>query len=74
MKKTAQPPSVDAPPISRPGYDIVGLQPADRMPISFAGRSFDLANLSAEDAAFLLGFPQQVPYLRQTTDVSEASV
>ncbi|GAB3550616.1 hypothetical protein [Spirosoma fluminis] len=54
-------------------YEIVGLQEADRMPIRFAGREFDLANLSAEDAYFLLQHPEQVPYLKKL-DVSPAPV
>ncbi|RIV20539.1 hypothetical protein DYU11_21070 [Fibrisoma montanum] len=47
-------------------YQIVGLVLADSMPIKFAGRDFDLADLSAEELAFLLQYPEQVPYLRLT--------
>ena len=35
------------------------------MPITFQGRTFDLARLSAEDLAFLLQYPEQVPYLQR---------
>ena len=45
-------------------YQIVGLQPAESMPIGFQNRIWDLASLSAEDADYLLGFPKQVPYIR----------
>ncbi len=51
--------------------NIVGLLAADSMPIAFAGREFDLANLSAEDEAFLRGFPDQVPYFAKKLDVSQ---
>jgi hypothetical protein len=54
-------------------YQIVGLQEADQMPIAFNGREFDLANLSTDDVAYLLGFPEQVPHLKKL-DVSQASV
>jgi hypothetical protein len=50
---------------------IVGLQPAESMPIEFDGRRFDLANLSAEDEAFLRQYPDQVPYL--ATDNSQSN-
>lgn len=50
---------------------IVGLLAADSMPISFAGRTYDLANLTAEDRAYLSQFPDQVPYLPKTLDVSQ---
>lgn len=57
---------------SGPTYVIVGLQMADQMPISFAGRDYDLANLSAEEVTYLLQFPEQVPYLKKL-DVSQES-
>ena len=46
---------------------------ADTMPIEFRGRRFDLANLSDEDTAYLLQFPEQVPYLRKL-NVSQPDV
>lgn len=50
-------------PAVTPRYQVVGLTPADTMPIDFAGRVFDLAALSDEDLAFLRQYPDQVPYL-----------
>lgn len=58
-------------PIKSVSNAIVGLQKADSMPISFAGRTYDLANLTAEDRAYLTQFPEQVPYLPTTLDVSQ---
>lgn len=48
-------------------YDIVGLQLADHMPITFRGRDYDLASLSADELDYLLEFPEQVPYLKKLT-------
>ena len=45
-------------------YEVVGLQLSGHMPIWFGGREYDLANLSADDLEYLLGFPEQVPYLK----------
>jgi hypothetical protein len=73
MAKQTQPTAQAQPNEPARSYDIVGLQIADRMPIAFAGREYDLANLSAEDRDFLLQFPEQVPYLKKL-DVSQASV
>lgn len=53
--------------------DIVGLLAADSMPIVFAGRDFDLANLSAEDEAYLRQYPDAVPYFRSPLDVSQSA-
>ncbi|QJD79532.1 hypothetical protein [Spirosoma rhododendri] len=49
---------------------IVGLLATDSMLIRFAGRDYDLANLSADDEAYLRQFPDQVPYLQKPLDVS----
>lgn len=65
----AKKPTEGTPPPATPSYEIVGLRTAESMPIEFRGRVFDLANLTAEEAAYLLGFPEQVPYLK--TNVSE---
>jgi len=73
MAKATQPKVEPPQQVARP-YDIVGLQLADQMPIKFAGRDYDLANLSAEEAEFLLQYPEQVPYLQKKLNVSEASV
>ena len=47
-----------------PDYEVVGLVKSDHMPVNFEGQTYDLANLSPDQAAYLLGFPEQVPYLR----------
>lgn len=47
-----------------PAIEVVGLERSDYMPIHFDNRLFDLASLTPEDTAFLLQFPQQVPYLK----------
>ena len=59
-----QPPKMTSEAATVPAYEIVGLQRLDTMPIEFNGRTYDLASLSDEDAAYLLQFPEQVPYLR----------
>lgn len=58
-----------------PAAGIVGLARAESMPISFMGRTFDLARLSDADRAFLAQYPQQVPYLAtaQASDNSQPS-
>jgi hypothetical protein len=48
----------------KPTYELVGLTLSDYMPIQFRGRTFDLANLSAKDLAFLLKYPKSVPYVK----------
>lgn len=62
MKATAAPPK---------NYEIVGLQPTDQMPVGFNGRTYDLANLTEEDAAYLLGFPEQVPFIKPASDANK---
>jgi len=37
------------------------------MPITFQGRDYDLASLSADDLDYLLDYPEQVPYLKKLT-------
>lgn len=49
---------------------IVGLLAADSMPIRFAGREYDLANLTADEEAYLRQFPEAVPYFDQPLAVS----
>ena len=46
-------------------YTVTGLVPADRMPVQFDGREYDLASLTDEEAEYLLDFPEQVPYLKR---------
>ncbi|GAB3958193.1 hypothetical protein GCM10028805_52060 [Spirosoma harenae] len=46
-----------------PSWKVVGLEPAESMPIQFEGRTYDLARLTDEEAQYLLTFPDQVPYL-----------
>ena len=62
MGKKDKPATGETP--TAPDYEIVGLAPADHMPIQFDGQTYDLARLSADQAAYLLGFPDQVPYLK----------
>lgn len=50
-----------------PAYTIEGLEKSSRMPILFNGQEYDLANLRPEDVVYLLGFPDQVPYLKAAT-------
>lgn len=47
-------------------WEIIGLQKSDDMPIQYGGRSYNLARLTPEDAAFLLEQgPDLVPYIRR---------
>jgi hypothetical protein len=39
------------------------LAEAETMPIEFRGQRYDLKRLTAEELAFLLDHPDQVPYL-----------
>lgn len=48
---------------SAPRYTITGLKPSAHMPISFGGNTYDLANLTEDQLAHLLKYPEQVPYL-----------
>ncbi|SDE20897.1 hypothetical protein SAMN04487996_10448 [Dyadobacter soli] len=47
------------PPVSAPTYEIIGLKRLDYMPVLHAGQTFDLANLSEEQAGILIesGYP-----------------
>ncbi|MCX6216478.1 hypothetical protein [Spirosoma sp.] len=66
MAKPPKSPDAAPQPEAAPAFDIVGLELAASMPIYFENRLFDLAHLSADEATYLLGFPEQVPYLRVT--------
>lgn len=46
-------------------YEVIGLQPADTMPIEFDGQTYDLVSLSPSQLEYLLQFPDQVPYLKK---------
>lgn len=64
MAKSTATESESAGPI--PTYEITGLVPKKQMPIVFGGRDYDLANLTPDEAEYLLGFPEQVPYLKKS--------
>lgn len=64
MPKTTKPEESAPGVVPAPSFTVVGLAISDHMPILFDGRQFDLANLSESEAAYLLGFPDQVPYLK----------
>ena len=53
------------PAMAQKTYQVQLLQELDYMPIHFHGRVYDLANLTADELAYLLGFPEQVPYLKK---------
>ncbi|QIP16808.1 hypothetical protein G8759_31285 [Spirosoma aureum] len=56
-----------------PAYQVNGLSPQTPdgpIPIEFRGRTYDLLHLSPEELAFLLQYPDQVPYLIQETSQS----
>ncbi|MBD2700137.1 hypothetical protein IC229_05790 [Spirosoma sp. BT702] len=53
-----------APGVAARPFEVVNLEFSDHMPIGFQDRTYDLANLSNEDAAYLLGFPDEFPYLK----------
>lgn len=48
-------------------YGVKGLELADHMPMEFRNRTYDLANLSKEDLAYLKQFPEEFPYLTEPT-------
>lgn len=73
-KQTLTPEQLPSPPPAARAYTVIGLQCSESMPISFQGRDYDLAQLSDEDLAYLLTFPEQVPYLRAgQTDTSQSN-
>lgn len=47
------------PPVSAPTYEIIGLKRLDYMPVLHAGQTYDLANLTQEQADILIesGYP-----------------
>lgn len=45
-------------------YTISGLDTTGPVVIDFGGRSYDLKQLTADELNYLLGFPEQVPYLK----------
>ncbi len=47
-------------------YEIVGLEKSEYMPINYDGRTYNLAALTPEEAAFLINEgPEKVPFLRR---------
>ena len=57
-------PSSEIAGVQRKTYQTIGLEESDHMPISFEGKTYDLANLTADEVHFLLQYPEQVPYLK----------
>ncbi|GAB3956709.1 hypothetical protein GCM10028805_47420 [Spirosoma harenae] len=60
--------------VKKPAYEIIGLQRQDHMPIEFEGNQYDLANLSDEQAAFLLQYPDKIPFLKATDSTSAPAI
>lgn len=45
-------------------YTITGLDTSADVIIDFAGRSYNLKQLTVDELHYLLGFPDQVPYVK----------